>query len=67
MTDPKETDQNEPIREYFNFREVFTYFFRKQDPTNKPSINLRIMHGINKFSIIVFLIALIIWLIKRLV
>ncbi len=65
MEDQKKTGQNEPMKEYFNFREVLTYFFRKKNPNNKPSFNLRMMHGINRFSIIVFLIALIIWVIKR--
>ncbi|MEQ9426475.1 MAG: DUF6728 family protein [Cyclobacteriaceae bacterium] len=60
----KKSDQ--PVKEYFNLSEVFTYFFRKKDPNNKPNLNLRMMHGINKFSIIVFLIAFVIWLIKRL-
>lgn len=54
------------VKHYFDMGEVLTYFFRKKDPNNKPSFNLRMMHGINKISIIVFLIAFVIWLIKRL-
>jgi hypothetical protein len=39
--------------------ELLTYFFRKKDPTNKVSINLKLMHGINKISIIIFIFAVI--------
>ncbi len=40
--------------------ELLTYFFRKRDPSKKVSINLKLMHGINKISIIIFIIAVII-------
>lgn len=44
--------------------ELLTYFFRKKDPSKKVSINLRLMHGINKISIIIFMIAVIIIITK---
>lgn len=60
-------EQNEPKQEekadigyYFNFREVLTYYFRKKDPSRPTNTNLRLMHGINKISIIMFLICLIV-------
>jgi hypothetical protein len=46
-------------KEYFQFGEVFRYFFRKKDPNRKSNINLRMMHGINKISIIMFLVGMI--------
>jgi len=46
-------------QEYFNFGELFGYFFRKKDPNRKSNFNLRMMHGINKISIIIFLAGLI--------
>ena len=52
---------------YFDFSEVFRYYFRKKDPNNKPNFSLRMMHGINKISIIMFLIAFTVWLVRRLV
>ncbi len=64
--DNKEKRQDDSSKGYFDFSEVLTYFFRKKDPNSKPSFNLRMMHGINKFSIIIFIMAFIIWLIKRL-
>jgi hypothetical protein len=57
------------VKEFFQLGEVGNYFFRvfkKSDPDNKPNFNLRMMHGINKISILMFLFAFIIWLVKRL-
>ena len=51
----KGQQDNMNSKEYFNFREVFGYFFRKKDPNRKTNFNLRMMHGINKISIIIFL------------
>lgn len=46
------------LKEYFGFGEVLGYFFRKKDPSRPKNFNLKVMHGINKISIIMFLIAL---------
>jgi len=46
----------------FDFKEVGTYFFRKKDPNRKTNFNLRSMHFINKLSMLMFLIALIVLL-----
>lgn len=57
------------VKEFFQIGEVGNYFFRvfrKSDPENKPNFNLRMMHGINKISIVMFLFAFIVWLVKRL-
>ncbi len=40
--------------------------FGKKDPSKPTSANLKIMHGINKITIVVFLLALIYWIAKRL-
>ena len=53
----KENGSN--TNDYFQFGEVFGYFFRKKDPNRKTNFNLRMMHGINKISIIMFLVGLI--------
>ncbi len=55
------------LKEYFGFGEVFGYFFRKKDPNAKPNFNLRMMHGINKISIIVFLLGIIFFVLKKFV
>ena len=56
------------IKGFFQMNEVGNYFFRvfgKSDPKQKGNINLRMMHGINKISILIFLAAIIVWIIRR--
>jgi len=48
------------MKEYFKIGELFTYFFRKKDPNVKESISLRAMHFVNKLSMSIFLICLIV-------
>ena len=60
---------NSKVKEFFKLGEVGSYFinvFKKPDPNKKTNLNLKMMHGINKISIIVFLFALVVWTIKRL-
>jgi hypothetical protein len=52
------------LKEFFDFREVFEYYFRGGKKRGKPDFNLRIMHGINKISIILFIIAIILLTIR---
>ncbi|MEM9340645.1 MAG: DUF6728 family protein [Bacteroidota bacterium] len=49
--------KQQPKTSYFDFTEVLTYFFRKKDPNKKSNFNLRAMHTINKISILMFLFA----------
>ncbi|MBS0000556.1 MAG: hypothetical protein KFF73_16370 [Cyclobacteriaceae bacterium] len=51
-------------KDYFQFGEVLGYFFRKKDPERKTNFSLRVMHGINRISIVIFLIAVIILIIR---
>lgn len=60
---PAPRDKN-TLRDYFALSEVFTYFFRKPDPNRKPNFNLRVMHGINKISILMFLVGVVFFIIK---
>lgn len=53
------------FKEYFSLGEVFTYFFRKKSKQKETNINLRMMHGVNKFSIIVFLLGMTFFIIKK--
>jgi hypothetical protein len=62
MSDKNKTD------DFFKLGEVGNYFlniFKKSDPNKKSNVNLRMMHGINKISIVVFLLAVIFWIVKR--
>jgi hypothetical protein len=59
---------NSKLKQFFQLGDLGYYFIRvfKKDPNSKSNINLRMMHGINKISIIMFLSAILIWVIKRL-
>lgn len=59
--EPKKSD----LKRYFQLGEVFTYWFRKPDPNRPNSFNLRMMHGINKISMLMFLIGLIFIIVKK--
>ena len=59
MTQMEREQRKTSAKDYFGFGEVFGYFFRKKDPNRKSNFNLKMMHGINKISIIVFLAGLI--------
>jgi hypothetical protein len=54
------------IREFFELNEVFGYFFRRKDPSRPSNFNIRMMHGINKISIVVFLLG-VLYLVYKLV
>jgi hypothetical protein len=53
-------------KDFFRLGEVGGYFFRRKDPTRPTNINLKMMHGVNKISIIIFLLGVIFLVLKRL-
>ena len=65
--DKEETKGREKntVKEYFQLGEVFRYYFRKKDPKKKLDVNTRMMHGINKISIVIFLAAIIFLIIRN--
>jgi hypothetical protein len=54
------------FREFLSLGEVGGYFFRKKDPNRPSNINIKMMHGINKISIAIFLVAILYLVLKRL-
>ena len=52
-------------KEFFTLGEVGGYFFRKKDPSRPSNINIKMMHGVNRISIIVFLLGVIYLILKR--
>ena len=49
--------------DYLKIGPVFSYFlnvFRKPDPNKPSNVNLRMMHGINRISIVMFLVCLLV-------
>ncbi len=59
---------NSRLKEFFKLGEMGHYFirvFQKPDPNKPTNFNLRMMHGINKISILIFLGALVFYIAKR--
>lgn len=54
------------ISYYFDFSEVLNYFFRKKDSKRKTNFSIRAMHRVNRLAILMFIIGLILWIIRRL-
>jgi len=52
------------LKEVFQLGPVAGYFFRKKDPNRPNNINIRMMHGINKISILMFLAALVVIIVR---
>ncbi len=53
--------------DYLKIGPVFAYFlrvFRKRDPNDPTSVNLRMMHGINRISIVMFLFCLTVMIVR---
>lgn len=46
------------------FFEVVGYYFRKPDPNRPNNFNIRAMHTINKISILMFIIGVVMVIIK---
>jgi hypothetical protein len=47
------------------WKQILTYFYlRKRDPNEPRNINIALMHGMNRISIIVFFIAVIIMIVR---
>ena len=73
MEKMEESNQNAELKpagknslaDYFKLGEVAGYFFRKKDPNRPSNINLKMMHGINKISLIIFLLGVIFLILKR--
>ncbi len=56
----EQKDDKKEVGYYFDFKEVLTYFFRKKDPNRPINTSLKMMHGVNRISIIIFLICVIV-------
>lgn len=63
MNTPKKKGSS--LLNFFRLGEVGGYFFRSKDPSRPSNINLKMMHGVNKISIGIFLVAVIYLILKR--
>jgi hypothetical protein len=66
MENQPEVKKKLSLREFFSLGEVGGYFFRKKDPGRPSNINLTMMHGVNKISILIFLLGVLFIIIKHL-
>lgn len=64
-TNPQEPKERPSAKRYFQLGEVAGYFFRKKDPNRPSNFNIRVMHGINRIAIIIFLAGVIFLILKR--
>lgn len=47
------------------WQQILTYFYiRKRDPKNPKNIDLKLMHGMNRISLFMFLIAIIVIIVR---
>jgi hypothetical protein len=65
QTPDKGPEEKKGVKQFFQLGEVGGYFFRKKDPTRFSDVNIKMMHGINKISIIVFLLGIIYVVLRR--
>ena len=55
----------EPHPKLSPWRQILTYFYlRRRDPNEPRNLNIKFMHGMNRISLIIFLIALIIMIVR---
>lgn len=53
------------LKDFFSLGEVGNYFFRNKSTDRPTNINLKMMHWVNRLAIIMFLAAIIYFVIKR--
>ena len=64
-TEKQPVKSKSKLKDFFLVNEVFGYFFRRKDPSRPINFNIKMMHGINKISIIIFLIGIIYIVLKH--
>lgn len=57
--------QRHSVKEFFKVNEALGYFFRGKDASRPNNFNIRMMHGINKISIVIFLLGVIFIILKH--
>ena len=65
----KETSERKKklsFKEFFSLGEVGGYFFRGKDSDRPSNINIKMMHGVNKISIVIFLLGVLYIILRRL-
>lgn len=65
MEDQQEKKKKMSFKDFFSLGEVGKYFFRGKNSDRPTNINIKMMHGVNRLAIIMFLAAIIYFIIKR--
>lgn len=65
MEQPNNENKKLTFREFFSLGEVGGYFFRRKDSSRPSNINIKMMHGVNRISIVMFLVGVIYIIIRR--
>ncbi len=63
-----EEEKKNTVREYFSLGDVGKYILRifgKKDEKAPKSINLKLMHGINRITIVIFVLAILFFIVKK--
>ena len=53
--DPEKSKPKLSLKEFFSLGDVGRYFFRGKEANKPANVNVRIMHGINRLAIVIFL------------
>jgi hypothetical protein len=63
-TEPEKPKSKLSWKEFFSLGEVGRYFFRSKDSSKPANVNIKIMHGINRLAIVIFLAGVIYIVVK---
>lgn len=58
-------EQKNKMKRFFDLSEVFEYYFKKKSSDKKMDINTKMMHGMNRIAVIVFLLAILFFVFKK--
>ena len=63
-TESEKEKEKLTVKEFFSMGEVGKYFFRGKSDDKPANVNVKIMHGINRLAIIMFLAGVIYVVVK---
>ncbi len=63
-TQQEDNRDKNSLKDYFRLGEVFGYWFRKKDENRPSNFNIRTMHTINKISMVMFLVCVIVIVVR---
>ena len=66
-TNTEKPKPNLSLKEFFSLGDVGKYFFRGKDAVRPANVNVKIMHGINRLAIVIFLAGVIYMVLKHFV